>query len=114
MAGKDQDGSNLPVFSPHAQGFDFRLLAVDSGDTVYNRAWTLPAYPHYWQRNSRMIDPATLQERITLIQDKREALVRLLEQPDLGTLRIDVNQAIEEIDDLLDEFKQTFPEASNN
>lgn len=58
-----------------------------------------------------MIDHDTLQERIALIQGKREALVRLLEQPDLGTLRIDVNQAIEEIDDLLDEFKQTFPEA---
>ncbi|MBD2073216.1 hypothetical protein H6F86_04800 [Phormidium sp. FACHB-592] len=53
----------------------------------------------------------TLRERIDLIQGKREALVRLLEQPDLGTLRIDVNQAIEEIDDLLDEFQQTFPEA---
>lgn len=58
-----------------------------------------------------MINSETLQERIDLIQGKREALVRLLEQPDLGTLRIDVNQAIEEIDDLLDEFKQTFPEA---
>lgn len=56
-----------------------------------------------------MISPETLQERIALIQDKRKSLVRLLEQPDLGTLRIDVNQAIEEIDDLLDEFKQTFP-----
>lgn len=52
----------------------------------------------------------TLRERIALIQGKRETLVRLLEQPDLGTLRIDVNQAIEEIDDLLDEFKQTFPD----
>jgi len=57
-----------------------------------------------------MINSETLRERIDLIQGKREALVRLLEQPDLGTLRIDVNQAIEEIDDLLDEFKQTFPE----
>jgi hypothetical protein len=58
-----------------------------------------------------MINHDTLQERIALIQGKREALVRLLEQPDLGTLRIDVNQAIEEIDDLLDEFKQTFPDS---
>ena len=58
-----------------------------------------------------MISSETLRERVDLIQGKREALVRLLEQPDLGTLRIDVNQAIEEIDDLLDEFKQTFPEA---
>jgi hypothetical protein len=48
---------------------------------------------------------------VALIEAKRESLVRLLEQPDLGTLRIDVNQAIEEIDDLLDEFKRTFPDA---
>jgi hypothetical protein len=34
-----------------------------------------------------------------------------LEQPDLGTLRIDVNQALEELDDLIDEFKRTFPDA---
>jgi hypothetical protein len=61
-----------------------------------------------------MINPETLQERIALIQDKREALVRLLEQPDLGTLRIDVNQAIEEIDDLLDEFKLTFPSSQSS
>ena len=60
------------------------------------------------------MNPETLRERVTLIESKRESLVRLLEQPDLGTLRIDVNQAIEEIDDLLDEFKQTFPEADAN
>jgi hypothetical protein len=37
-----------------------------------------------------------------------------LEQPNLGTLRIDVNQALEEMDDLIDEFKRTIPEADNN
>jgi len=58
-----------------------------------------------------VINPETMRERIALIESKREALVRLLEQPDLGTLRIDVNQAIEEMDDLLDEFQQTFPES---
>jgi hypothetical protein len=57
------------------------------------------------------MNPETIRERVSLIEDKREALVRLLEQPDLGTLRIDVNQAIEEIDDLIDEFKRTFPDA---
>ncbi|HEY9692331.1 MAG TPA: hypothetical protein V6D15_09010 [Oculatellaceae cyanobacterium] len=57
-----------------------------------------------------MMDAQTLKERIALIEDKRESLVQLLEQPNLGTLRIDVNQALEEIDDLLDEFKRTFPE----
>jgi hypothetical protein len=56
-----------------------------------------------------MLDPQTLRERILLIESKRESLVKLLEQPNLGTLRIDVNQALEEIDDLIDEFKRTFP-----
>lgn len=58
-----------------------------------------------------MMEPQTIKERISLIESKREALLRLLEQPDLGTLRIDVNQALEEMDDLIDEFKRTFPDA---
>jgi hypothetical protein len=58
-----------------------------------------------------MIDPQTLRERFLLIQSRRESLLKLLEQPDLGTLRIDVNQALEELDDLVDEFKRTFPDA---
>ncbi len=53
-----------------------------------------------------------MQERITFIESKRGSLVKLLEQPDLGTLRIDVNQALEEMDDLIDEFKKTFPATS--
>jgi hypothetical protein len=57
------------------------------------------------------MDAETIKERITLIENKRESLVRLLEQPDLGTLRIDVNQALEEMDDLIEEFKRTFPQA---
>ncbi len=57
-----------------------------------------------------MIDPKTIRERIAVIESKRETLLRLLEQPDLGTLRIDVNQALEEMDDLLEEFKRTFGE----
>lgn len=61
-----------------------------------------------------MMEPETIRERIALIESKRETLVRLLEQPDLGTLRIDVNQALEEIDDLIEEFKRTFPEANIN
>ena len=58
------------------------------------------------------MDAETIKERIQLIEGKRESLLRLLEQPDLGTLRIDVNQALEEMDDLIDEFKRTFPEAN--
>lgn len=58
------------------------------------------------------MDAETIKERIKLIEGKRESLLRLLEQPDLGTLRIDVNQALEEMDDLIDEFKRTFPESN--
>ncbi|MBD1906760.1 hypothetical protein NDI37_20855 [Funiculus sociatus GB2-A5] len=57
------------------------------------------------------MDSETLKQWISLIELKRESLVRLLEEPNLGTLRIDVNQALEEIDDLIDEFNRTFPEA---
>ena len=60
------------------------------------------------------MDPQTIRERITLIESKRDSLVRLLEQPNLGTLRIDVNQALEEMDDLIDEFRRTFPESQAN
>ncbi|MBD2091948.1 hypothetical protein H6F67_19055 [Microcoleus sp. FACHB-1515] len=51
-----------------------------------------------------------LKTRVQAVATKRESLLRLLEQPNLGTLRIDVNQALEELDDLIDEFKRTFPE----
>lgn len=55
-------------------------------------------------------DIQALRQRFQLIESKRDSLIRLLEQPNLGTLRIDVNQALEEIDDLIDEFKRTFPD----
>ncbi|MFS8868274.1 hypothetical protein [Synechococcus sp. H65.1] len=57
------------------------------------------------------MDPAevaALKERIKRIRERRPALVKLLERPDLGSLRVDVNQALEEIDELLQEFEQTF------
>ncbi len=60
------------------------------------------------------MDIQTIKDRISTVQDKRERLLSLLEQPNLGTLRVDVNQALEELDDLLDEFKRTIPEARNN
>lgn len=49
-----------------------------------------------------------LKQRVTLIRDRRPAVAKLLEKSDLGTLRVDVNQALEEIDELLYEFDQTF------
>jgi hypothetical protein len=55
------------------------------------------------------MDRQSAQTWLTTISQKRDLLVRLLEEPNLGTLRIDVNQALEEMDDLIDEFKRTFP-----
>ena len=60
-----------------------------------------------------MTDPQRLRETMNQIASKREFLLRLLEQPNLGMLRIDVNQAIEEMDDLIDEFKATFPDSAD-
>ncbi len=56
------------------------------------------------------MDRTTLRSKITQIGAKRELLEQLRELPNLGTLRIDVNQAIEEFDELVEEFKETFPE----
>lgn len=60
------------------------------------------------------MDSQAMRERITVIESKRQFLVELLEQPNLGILRIDVNQALEELDELIDEFKRTFPESIGN
>jgi hypothetical protein len=55
------------------------------------------------------MDTQAIRDRIEQIRRRREVLLKLLEQPDLGMLRIDVNQALEEMDDLLIEFDSTFP-----
>jgi hypothetical protein len=60
------------------------------------------------------MDKQTIKERIAVVQSKREYLLNLLERPNLGTLRVDVNQALEEMDELFDEFKRTFPETEIN
>lgn len=60
------------------------------------------------------MDSQIIKARLVNIESKRESLVKLLEKPDLGTLRIDINQALEEIDDLIDELKRTFPDSQNN
>ena len=57
------------------------------------------------------MDAQTIKEKITAIKSKRDYLLNLLEQPSLGTLRIDVNQALEEMDDLIDEYERTFNES---
>ncbi|MFH7025766.1 MAG: hypothetical protein ACHBN1_10250 [Heteroscytonema crispum UTEX LB 1556] len=60
------------------------------------------------------MDAQTIKERIAIVQSKREYLLNLLEQPNLGTLRIDVNQALEEMDELIDEFRRTFGGTETN
>jgi hypothetical protein len=57
----------------------------------------------------KIMDLQTIKERIVAVQNKREYLLSLLEQPNLGTLRVDVNQALEELDELIDEFRRTIP-----
>lgn len=60
------------------------------------------------------MDLQTIKERVAVVEGKREYLLSLLEQPNLGTLRIDVNQALEELDDLIDEFRRTIAETEKN
>ncbi|NJK33665.1 MAG: hypothetical protein HC919_01240 [Oscillatoriales cyanobacterium SM2_2_1] len=51
-----------------------------------------------------------IKEQVVAIAQQREVLIRLSKLPNLGTLAVDVIQAIEEMDDLLSEFKRTFPD----
>jgi hypothetical protein len=56
------------------------------------------------------MDKIIIQQKINLITDKREFLVKLSEQPNLGILKLDVIQALSELDDLIEDFSLTFPE----
>ena len=56
------------------------------------------------------MDKFTIKAKVNEIADKRAFLVELLEKPNIGTLRIDVDQALEELDELIEEFEETFPE----
>ncbi|URR35419.1 hypothetical protein NBE99_12395 [Thermosynechococcus sp. HN-54] len=53
---------------------------------------------------------STLQERLAIVVAKRESLKKLLELPDNGTLRIDIESALTELDELISDFKRTFPD----
>lgn len=56
------------------------------------------------------MDKTQLIEQIVAIEKKRDLLVKLQEKPDLGPLQLDVEQALEELDELIAEFKATFPQ----
>ncbi|MGI0479476.1 hypothetical protein ACN4EE_01665 [Geminocystis sp. CENA526] len=47
-------------------------------------------------------------DRINSISTKRKLLENLLDNPNLGSLRLDVNQALEELDELIEELNKTF------
>jgi hypothetical protein len=57
-----------------------------------------------------MSTPKNLKERFVAIASKRELLVQLSLKDNLGTLSIDVIQALEELDDLLIEIRKVFPD----
>ncbi len=56
------------------------------------------------------MEKADIRAKILQMNNQRDSLVELLERPNLGTLRIDVDQALEELDELVEEFNETFPE----
>ncbi len=55
------------------------------------------------------MDKAAILNRVQQIEGKRGILETLRSRSDLGTLQIDIEQAIEEMDLLLAELKRTFP-----
>ncbi len=56
-----------------------------------------------------MMDAQTLQDRVALVENKRELLLKLQADSSIGVLSLDVSQALIEMDDLMAEFRQTFP-----
>jgi hypothetical protein len=61
-----------------------------------------------------MSTPEALKERFVAIASKRELLVQLSLKDNLGSLSIDVIQALEELDDLLIEIRKVFPDWSQD
>ena len=56
-----------------------------------------------------MMDAQTLQERIAQVESKRALLLKFKADPTLGTLSLDIDQALIEMNDLMAEFQNTFP-----
>jgi hypothetical protein len=55
------------------------------------------------------MDAQSLQERIAQVESKRKLLLKFQVDPNLSTLSLDIDQALIEMDDLMAEFRQTFP-----
>ena len=56
-----------------------------------------------------MMDEKSLQERVLQVENKRALLLKFQTDPTLSILSIDIDQALIEMDDLMAEFRQTFP-----
>ncbi len=57
-----------------------------------------------------MMDAQNLRERIAQVELKRALLLTYQADPTLSSLSLDIDQALVEMDDLMSEFKQTFPQ----
>ncbi|AUC62249.1 hypothetical protein AA637_14350 [Cyanobacterium sp. HL-69] len=60
------------------------------------------------------MDSTTIKDKVMAIASKREMLVKLSEKPDIGNLKVDVTQALDELDELIEELHITFPETAKN
>ena len=58
----------------------------------------------------KKMDKSAIKDRVKTIASKRQVLIDLLENPSIGTLRVDVDQALEELDELIEECEETFPD----
>ena len=56
--------------------------------------------------------PDNIKDQVRAIVLKRQVLVRLSQKDNLGTLKIDVQQALAEMEDLIQEFNRTFPDCA--
>ncbi len=54
----------------------------------------------------------SIKNQVRSIVLKRQALVQLSQRENLGNLKIDVLQALGEMDDLIQEFNRTFPDCA--
>jgi hypothetical protein len=61
------------------------------------------------QTDNLMMDAQNLRERIAQVEAKRVLLLKYQTDPSLSTLSLDIDQALVEMDDLMVEFRQTFP-----
>ncbi len=51
-----------------------------------------------------------IREKVRAIANKRQLLVKLSQRSDLAEFNLDITQALDEIDDLISQFRQSFPD----